>query len=558
MVSGAKMPAEGTLLCPRPVGPIFMRNTQVTSSLRGGVTQIRAYTNHLTLKRTWLISALRHFYLGSCSERIGIEQLIDRHKILKSILWSVLENGSLTVVSFFSLIIFAKFLAPNDFGIYSVALAIVEVVGILSNMLFHDALIQRADASDAHFNSAFTVSILLSVVVCGALWMGFPALSPLVGDQRLGDVGRVMGLGLLVSGPVSILMARQMKEFGFRLLALRTLAGRISGAALGIIAVFLGYGLWSLVVQYLAMTILGAVTLMLLSPWRLRLTSDMRPARELFRFGITSVASQLVNFSTKRVYVVCVGIFLGLENAGYFNLAFRLIDTVWSVLSTAIMQVALPSMSRLQAEKVRLARAYMDSVTLSCTTLYPLFIGIGALAPEIVELCFGRKWLRSSELMFALSLLVITQASRLIIPPLLIATGRVVALGIINVSGFFYMIVAIALSRLSSPDIAVAVWMGCEVVYFVISLFMVSRSQVNITEHLGRMAMPLLASASMVVSIWLVRTVLPVDLALSLKAFALFLCGAATFIGFISVLDRAAVRAIVGLVKPVLNRPQEL
>src|SRR5665213_134909 len=189
---------------------------------------------------------------------------------------------------------------------------------------------------------------------------------------------------------------------------MRTLVGRTGGAALGIAAAFFGYGLWSLVIQNLAMTILGAATLILLSEWRLRLTSDMRPARELLRFSFASVGSLFVIFVTERIFVVCVGIFLGLEKAGYLNLAFRLINTLRSVSVGAILQVALPSMSRLQFERERLANAYLTSQTLACTLLYPVFIGLGFLAPEIIKLFFGAKWLPSSGFMLPLSLLTVS------------------------------------------------------------------------------------------------------------------------------------------------------
>ena len=52
------------------------------------------------------------------------------------------------IIAFLSLILFAKLLQPSDFGVFSVSLAVVEVASLFTNMLFHDALIQRSDITD--------------------------------------------------------------------------------------------------------------------------------------------------------------------------------------------------------------------------------------------------------------------------------------------------------------------------------------------------------------------------------------------------------------------------
>src|SRR3954453_17715398 len=170
-----------------------------------------------------------------------------RHKAAKSILWSGLESGSTSLIAFLSLVVLAKLLQPRDFGVFSVSLAVVETAGIFTNMIFHDALVQRSVVTEKHFDSAFTVSIFLSLIVYALLWIAFPYVALAVQDDRVRDVGRTLGLGLLITGPAGVLAAKQSREFGFRLLAMRTLAGRLGGATFGIVSACLGLGLWALV-----------------------------------------------------------------------------------------------------------------------------------------------------------------------------------------------------------------------------------------------------------------------------------------------------------------------
>ena len=115
-----------------------------------------------------------------------------RHKAVKSILWSGLESGSTSLIAFLSLVVLAKLLEPRDFGVFSVSLAVVETAGIFTNMIFHDALVQQSVVTEKHFDSAFTVSIVLSLIVYALLWIAFPYVALAVQDDRVRDVGRTL------------------------------------------------------------------------------------------------------------------------------------------------------------------------------------------------------------------------------------------------------------------------------------------------------------------------------------------------------------------------------
>lgn len=470
-------------------------------------------------------------------------------------LWSAIENGSMVVLSFLSLIVFAKFLTPADFGVYSVAIAVIEIVGILTNMLFHDALIQREEISDAHFDGALTVSIVLGVLACLILWLTFPWLALLVGDVRVVDVGRALALGLLVAAPTSVLVARQKREFGFRLLAVRTLLGRICGAVLGVVAAIYGLGIWSLVIQYLSMLILGTMTLVLSSQSRPHLTRNLRPVRELFAYGSVAVVSLFVNFSTKRIFIFCVGVFLGVDKAGFLNLAFRTVDTLWSVSATAISQVLLPSMSRLQSDREKLLNAYRKALQLAALLIYPLFTGLGVLAPEIIELLFGQKWAPASAYMFALSLMVFLQVPNLFAVPLLSTTGNLRVVRLVNVVAFLYMAIAISTTRLPQEGWALAIWIFSETIVFsMYVIFLAHRLKITVISQLRCTVLPFAASLLMILAIQLLKYFVMSGFSLTWKLPTLIVFGALAYALFLLLGDHRIFGTIFGLLKSVRKK----
>jgi O-antigen/teichoic acid export membrane protein len=91
--------------------------------------------------------------------------------------WSLIENGGMALISFVSLIIYLRILSIADFGIFSTALALIELLGVLVTMLFHNALVQREDATELHYNTAFTATMGLSVIMALGCWAMAPAFA---------------------------------------------------------------------------------------------------------------------------------------------------------------------------------------------------------------------------------------------------------------------------------------------------------------------------------------------------------------------------------------------
>jgi polysaccharide transporter, PST family len=477
-----------------------------------------------------------------------------RHTAAKSILWSGFENGTTSIIAFLSLVVLAKLLQPSDFGAFSVSLAVVEIAGVFTNMIFHDALIQQSIVTEKHFNSAFTVSIGLSFLIYIFLWFAFPYVALAVQDDRIRYVGRTLGLGLLITGPAGVLAAKQSREFGFRLLAMRTLAGRVGGAVLAILSACLGFGLWSLVVQHLAIMSLGAATLLgaTASP-RIRLTVNVRPVGDLLRYSVTATTSLAAGFISKRLFLFCFGAFLGTEIAGFLNLAFRLVDTVWAISATAVSQVLLPTLSRLQQDQSRLTKAYRISVTGASAILYPAFAGLGVLAPELIQLLFGNKWMPASLYVFALSVLTFVQIARLPAGPLLSTLGFIGDVCLINVMSLFCMSVAIALTHLKSDYVALAVWGGIEFATFAaMALALHLRLKIRLLQQLQDIFVPLLASISMIVVMEIVRSFLPIEGPPYWRLLEVGGSGVFTYIALMLVFGRQFIDPLVGMARVVM------
>ena len=469
--------------------------------------------------------------------------------------WSLIENGGLAFISFVSLIVYLRILSIADFGIFSTALALVELLGVLVTMLFHNALVQRADATDLHFNTAFTATMGLSVIMAVGCWALAPAFAAWIHQPNAARVLAWMSLIFPCSAVSATLVAQQRRQFSFRTLALRSLFGRVIGGGIGIAAAILGAGLWSLVLQQLLIAAIGSVALWMMSDRTPRLQFRYSEFKQMIGFGMLSVSGIFLSISIRRVFTLCATSFLGVEAAGFLNLSFRVVDMFWNIAATAVSQVALPLLAGLQSDPVRLKRAYQASTKFSCLALYPCFVGLGAVAPDIVELLFGHRWQPSSPCIAVLGFLVLLQAPRMAFTPLLTALGRPRDSLAGLLAELVFMLAAVWLSGVPTLPWAIGIWGASECALFLVSGWVLRRvTGYSVFEQFDGVLKPLLASVLMAAVVTETGMTLPAEFGPILRLTLLIPLGAAIFTGAILLLDRKLVKDFLEFVQTAFER----
>jgi O-antigen/teichoic acid export membrane protein len=480
---------------------------------------------------------------------------VSRGTTAKSLVWSTVENGGLAIISFVSLIVYLRFLSAADFGLFSAALALVELLGVLITMLFHNALVQRLDVTDLHFDTAFSATMALSLIMALGCWAMAPAFAAMIHQPSATRVLSWMCLVFPCSGVSATLVARQRRHFEFRALALRSLIGRLVGGGIGIAAAFLGAGLWSLVLQQVLIAAIGSFVLWVTSEKNPRLRFRYTEFKQLIGFGVLSMGGLFLSTSIRRVYTILASSLLGVEAAGYLNLSFRVVDVFWAIAATAVSQVALPMLAGIQSDPARFKRAYQGATQFSCLVLYPCFVGLGSVAPDIVEVLFGRRWLPGSPYVTVLGFLVLLQAPRLLITPVLTALGRPRDTLVGLVAELLFMLGVTWSLGMTSLPWAIAIWVASECVLAQVSSWMLKRaSGYTVVDQFHGVLKPFFASLVMAAAVIEARLQLLANFGPILRLTVLLPLGAIVFAGAISSLDRRLVSDFLGFVRAAFER----
>jgi len=327
------------------------------------------------------------------------------------------------------------------------------------------------------------------------------------------------------------------------------------GGGIGIAAAFMGAGLWSLVLQQILIAAIGSLVLWMAADKTPRLRFRYGEFKQMIGFGALSVSGLLLSSSIRRVFTLLASSFLGVEAAGYLNLSFRVVDVFWAIAATAVGQVALPLMAGLQFEPDRLKRAYQASTQFSCLALYPCFVGLGAVAPDVVEVLFGHRWQPSSPYVTVLGFLVLLQVPRLVFTPLLTALGRPRDPLVGLLAELLFMLGVSWTLGMPSLPWAIALWVASECVLVLVSSWVLRRATgYSVIEQFGGVLKPLLASLLMAAAVIETRLQLPAELGPVLRLAVLLPLGATVFALAIFILDRRLVKDFLEFAQTAFER----
>jgi PST family polysaccharide transporter len=218
-----------------------------------------------------------------------------------------------------------------------------------------------------------------------------------IGDHRIVMMGLVLAVPLPFVGAGGAMQGLLTRNREYRVLAGRALIGQGGGTLVGVTLALLGAGAWAIVAQQLVTSLLGALSLLLRSRWRPRLVFRWQPVRGLLMVGLPLVASTLVQHSRYRLFALLIGGTAGPTALGQVHMAFRLVDTVRELVSTALWRLCLPTLSERQADLPALRAAVARFLNLSALVLFPTFGAMLVVIDPLVRLLLGRVWAPSAD-----------------------------------------------------------------------------------------------------------------------------------------------------------------
>jgi O-antigen/teichoic acid export membrane protein len=130
--------------------------------------------------------------------------------------WMVLMRLVIRAAGLVNMVILARLLVPEDFGLIAMAMLVVGAIDIVSEFNFDVVLIKKQAASRADYDTAWTLSIIRGAVVCLLLIAVADPAAELFDEPRLAAVAAVLALSPLLLGLQNIGVVDFRKRLDFR------------------------------------------------------------------------------------------------------------------------------------------------------------------------------------------------------------------------------------------------------------------------------------------------------------------------------------------------------
>ena len=340
-----------------------------------------------------------------------------------AVAWKGIQLVAGQAISLLRLLILARLLFPEDFGLLAIGLTTVNTILALTDVGMLPALVQHAQPEERHYDVAWTVGVGRAAVITILIILAAPWIAAIYQEPDAAPIIQVLSLKPLLEALASIKIARLTRQLQFRSLALLGIAQASLDTVLSIILAPL-LGVWALVAGVLA----GAVAYLTISyfaaPHRPRLAIDRKLARPLVGYGRWVFVSGVVAVSGSSVLQVIISRQLGAAGLGLYYLVVRLAFLFNEVATKVIGAVAFPLYARLQSSPEQGAEAFRAILTGMTVLLLPAYGLLIALAPLLEQTVLGARWAGASPVIQVLALAGLVGVFGDVVAPLLNGTGR--------------------------------------------------------------------------------------------------------------------------------------
>jgi len=295
----------------------------------------------------------------------------------------------------FSVSILARVLSPEEYGIVTATMVVVELAMMFADAGFGAAIIQKQDIRKKHIATGFFVTLLLSVAFSVLFYVSAQLLADILKVPELSEISRYLFCYLIFRVTYIYISSILAKEYLAKQIALSETISWFFGNYLVIIPLaFAGFSYWSIVIG----TIVEAAVLLMLGAFYARNMLewpkfDQKAFHELYPLALRFAAGRPVNFLSTNVDRFCISNTLGVQDLGLYSRAAFLTKTVSSLFGSMLKSTAFPSLSSIQADRQRLTSAVYRGLEFTAYLTIPIGTLSYLFSQEIILILLGEDWL---------------------------------------------------------------------------------------------------------------------------------------------------------------------
>ena len=316
-----------------------------------------------------------------------------QQRTIRGSVWLLASIWLTKPIQFIQTVILVRVLNPSDFGLMGILYVITGTMDVFTSTGIQSAIIQGKDIRKEALDTAWVFSIIRGITNCILLYILAPYVASFYETPIIEKIIKIFAITYLLGGFKNIGMVIFAREIDFKMIAIaEQIKGLLQMVVTVVFAIILK-NVWALVIGYVVGEGIALIVSYLLHPFRPSFKFDLNIAKGLFSFGRYVFLSGIIIHIINKGDDALVGKVLSLETLGFYTLAYGLATLPSNYITDLISTITFSTFSRLQEEGATLRKGYLTTLELVSFISVPASAGIAILAPEIVEVVYGAKWL---------------------------------------------------------------------------------------------------------------------------------------------------------------------
>lgn len=349
-----------------------------------------------------------------------------RKKTFSGVRWTTISSLGRTALLISQVYFLARLLTPADFGLLALVTSIMAFLQIFADAGISNAIIHHKQISQNQLSSLYWLNVGVSICLAVFIAVFSTWIAAWYTQPQMKLLLLLAGCSLVMGSLSQQIRVMAQKNLHFAKLAKIELSAACMGFIVTLAAAYNGTGVYSIVVGSLITATVGSVLVwyILADGWSPQFRLNIHEIRIFLSFGAYMIANNLVNTFNSQIDIMLGGKVLGSQALGLYSMPRDLNLRIAGVINPIVTNVGLPVMAKAQNDMALLKRVYLNTILMTASVNFPIYVFIALFAPEIVHLLLGTYWQEAIPLLRIFAVWGLLRSTGSPIGSLLMACGR--------------------------------------------------------------------------------------------------------------------------------------
>lgn len=315
-----------------------------------------------------------------------------KQKSFKAFAWDFSGKVAGQFVSFIISVFLARLLTPEDFGLVAMVSVVIAFSGSLMDMGLGVALVQKKDATDAHYGAVFFFNLFVGTLLSTIMFFSAGFIARYYEREIIKELAQAMSLIFLINSFGYVIRIKLRKELQLALQVQSNVLGAILSGAIGISMAFMGYGVWSLVVQSLTSILFKNAYLFIRVKWRPKLKFSLSALKDLWKFGFRMFLSNFLDTIFTSLDTLIIGKIFSATTLGLYYRAKSFKSLITQYTSGSLTTVMFPVFSQVQDDLDRLRSVFFKAFYFLCFVTFFLVGLLYVVGQDLIVIIYSSRW----------------------------------------------------------------------------------------------------------------------------------------------------------------------